>query len=75
MVEEHVRGLGEENLKLSTPNLQICDCSLTIPCPEAKANFSLLLCPLWGGQHTVLQSNASRAQIGASGKQRAKAAR
>lgn len=77
MVEEHVRGLGEENLKLSTPNLQICAHGLTIPYPEAKANFPLLpagkACPLWGEQHGA--STASRAQMWASGNRGPKAAR
>lgn len=52
------RGLGQENLKLTTPNLQIHVCGLTISYPEAKANFPLFpagkACLLWGGQHVVL---------------------
>lgn len=65
MVEEHVRGLGQENVKLSPPNLQNCARGVTTPYPEAKANFPLLPAgnPSSGGWATHGASTASRAQM------------
>lgn len=64
MAEEHARELGQENLKLSRQNLQICACGLNpYHTLNPTANFPVLpasvtaahaahyrgkACPLWG---------------------------